>query len=66
MQKYHQNTPKSFFEEQYTMNELSKMGNPLESCPNVWISRCTGKNWSRFLPKRTDVRMQVAVPSTQF
>ena len=30
MQKYHQNTPKSFFEEQYTMNELSKMGNPLE------------------------------------
>ncbi|GEM_PF-5534510 len=30
MQKYHQNTPKSFFEEQYTINELSKMCNPLE------------------------------------
>lgn len=30
MRKYRQNTPKSLFEEQYTINELSKMGNPLE------------------------------------
>ena len=30
MQFYHQNSSKSLFEEQDTMNELSKMGNPLE------------------------------------
>ena len=27
MQLYHQNSSKSLFEEQHTMNELSKMGN---------------------------------------
>lgn len=35
MHVYHQNKPKSLFEEEYTLNELSKMGNPLD-----FLSKC--------------------------
>lgn len=35
MQNYHQNKSKSLFEEEFTLSELSKMGNPLE-----FLSKC--------------------------